>query len=161
MTVERVAIITGAGRGMGAATARKLAALGWKLVLVDRAEDDPALTYSLSTREELDLVAAETGAIAVVADVRDQAALNGAVEVAVEEFGGLDAALAVAGCMEGKAAGWETDDDVWAVNIGVNLEGVHRLARAAIPAMLQRPEPRSGRFLAVSSAVRTTGLPCI
>jgi NAD(P)-dependent dehydrogenase (short-subunit alcohol dehydrogenase family) len=44
---------------------------------------------------------------------------------------------------------------------GVNVEGVWRLARAAVPALLQRPAPRTGRFLAVSSAGGTLGLPLL
>jgi SDR family mycofactocin-dependent oxidoreductase len=156
-----VAIVTGAGRGIGAATARRLAADGWRLVLVDRCEDDPALAYALATKADLDAVAAECGAVPVVADVRDQAALDGAVATAVERFGGLDAAVAGAGALVGGDPAWTTSDDAWAAMIGVNLEGVWRLARAAVPAMLQRPEPRSGRFVAVSSAGGDVGLPYV
>jgi NAD(P)-dependent dehydrogenase (short-subunit alcohol dehydrogenase family) len=54
-----------------------------------------------------------------------------------------------------------TDDDTWSVMLGINLEGVWRLARAAIPAMLERPHPRHGRFVAVSSAGGTLGLPLL
>jgi NAD(P)-dependent dehydrogenase (short-subunit alcohol dehydrogenase family) len=45
--------------------------------------------------------------------------------------------------------------------IGVNLEGVWRLARAAVPCLLERPEPRTGRFVAVSSAGGSVGLPLL
>ena len=45
--------------------------------------------------------------------------------------------------------------------VGINLEGVWRLARAAVPALLQRPAPRSGRFVAVSSSGGSLGLPLL
>ena len=156
-----VAIVTGAGRGIGAATARRLAADGWRLVLVDRCEDDPALAYSLATKADLDAVARECEAEAVIADVRDQAALDAAVATAVDRFGGLDAAVAAAGALVGGDPAWTTSDESWATMIGVNLEGVWRLARAAVPAMLQRPEPRTGRFVAVSSVGGDVGLPFV
>jgi SDR family mycofactocin-dependent oxidoreductase len=158
-----VAVITGAARGIGAATARRLAEEGWRLVLVDRAADDPTLDYSLSTPAELEAVVAACGgpdqAVGVIADVRDQAGLDGAVRTAVDHFGGLDAALAVAGCIAGGPEAWETSDAVWSTLVGVNLEGAWRLAHAAIPALLARPEPRQGRFVAVASAGGMVGLP--
>ena len=161
----RVAIITGAGRGIGAATARRLATNGWNLVLVDRCADDPGLPYPLATEDELRALCADVGgedrALAVIGDVRDQAALDGAVALATERFGGLDAALAVAGGITGGVPVWEAGDDVWATMLGVNLEGVWRLAKAAVPALLERPRPRRGRFVAVASAGGTLGLPLL
>jgi len=157
----RVALITGAGRGIGAATARLLAAEGWQLVLVDRCKDDPGVGYPLATKDELDAVAAETGGVALVADVRVQTTMDAAVATAVERFGGLDAAVAVAGVLVGAPSGWETGDEAWHANLSVNLEGVWRLARAAVPVMLARPEPRHGRFVAVSSAAGARGFPSL
>jgi SDR family mycofactocin-dependent oxidoreductase len=156
-----VAVITGAARGIGAATALRLARAGWSLVLVDRCADDDALAYPLATQAELDTIAAATGGLAVVADVRDQPALDAAVALAVERFGGVDAALAVAGCITGGQPAWETDGPAWSVMMDVNAGGVWRLARAAVPAMLARPAPRQGRFVAVSSASGTLGMPLL
>ncbi|MGH9115691.1 MAG: mycofactocin-coupled SDR family oxidoreductase [Acidimicrobiales bacterium] len=158
----RVAIITGAARGIGAATALRLAQAGWNLVLVDRCQDDPELRYPLATREDLDATVEACGAPGraegVVADVRDQRALAAAVATALRRFGGLDAALAVAGCIGGGCPAWETPDSLWSTLLAVNLEGAWRLANAAVPAMLQRPAPRQGRFVAVSSAGGSVGL---
>ncbi len=157
-----VAIVTGAARGIGAATALRLAQAGWKLVLVDRCEDDPVLPYPLARPEDLsDTVGycnQSSAAVGVIADVRDQLALDSAVAMAVEHFGGLDAALAIAGCVGGGDDAWDISDEMWATMMQVNLEGVWRLAKAAVPALLGRPEPRQGRFVAVSSAAGTVGL---
>jgi SDR family mycofactocin-dependent oxidoreductase len=163
VTDAPVAVVTGAARGMGAATALRLAARGWRLVLVDRCADDEALGYALATEEELAAVVTACGDVAVphVADVRDQAGLDAAVAVAEERFGGLDAAVACAGCIAGGSPAWAASDSTWDVMIGTNLEGVWRLARAAIPAILRRPSPRRGRFVAVASAGGTLGLPLL
>lgn len=160
-----VALITGAGRGMGAATARRLAAGGWRLVLVDRCQDDPHLAYPLATPADLAAVVAECGgdedAVGVEADVRDQAALDEAVATASSRFGGLDAVVAAAGCIAGGEEAWKVSDERWATMLGVNLDGVWRLARAATPVLLERPAPRQGRFVAVASAGGTLGLPLL
>jgi SDR family mycofactocin-dependent oxidoreductase len=163
---ERVAVVTGAARGIGAATAVAFASDGWRLVLVDRCEDDPALDYTLSTKAELNQVVEACGggagrAIGVVGDVRDQAALDAAVRLAVDEFGGLDAAVAAAGCVVGGEPVWQVEDDRWSTMLDVNLGGVRRLARAAVPALLARPVPREGRFVAVSSMGGSVGLPLL
>ena len=55
----RVALVTGAARGIGAATVVALAAAGWRVVAVDRCADDPVLPYPLGSRAELDQVVAE------------------------------------------------------------------------------------------------------
>ncbi|MGE3619548.1 MAG: mycofactocin-coupled SDR family oxidoreductase [Acidimicrobiia bacterium] len=163
MTGGPVAVVTGAGRGIGAATARALAAQGWRLGLVDRCADDPALGYPLATRAELSNVVRDCGgpdrAVGLVADVRDQPTLDQAVAEVVARFGGLDAAVAVAGAVAGGTPTWEVDDAEWSAMVGINLEGTWRLARAAVPALLARPEPRRGRFVAVASAGGTLGLP--
>jgi SDR family mycofactocin-dependent oxidoreductase len=165
--MTRVALVTGAARGIGAATVRGLAAQGWAVLAVDRCADDPALPYPLASRDELDNVVAEASAagpgaaLAQVADVRDEAQLGGAVAAARRQWGGLDAAVAVAGVIAGGVPLWDTPAAQQRAVLEVNLGGVLALARTAIPALLRRPEPRSGRFLAVASAAATRGLPML
>ncbi|MGH9103076.1 MAG: mycofactocin-coupled SDR family oxidoreductase, partial [Acidimicrobiales bacterium] len=87
--------------------------------------------------------------------------LQRAVELARDRFGGLDAAVAAAGAIGGGSTLWETSDATWAAMVGINLEGVWRLARAAVPALLLREPPRRGRFVAVASAAGLVGMPLL
>lgn len=150
--------MTGAARGIGAAVVRSLAADGWGVVAVDVCADEPALTYPLGTRAELEAVAAAGDVVPVVADVRDQAAMDAAVATAEDRFGGLDAAVCCAGVMAGGDPLWETSDAQWDVLHDVAVRGVLHLARAAVPALLRRPVPRDGRFVAIASAAGHRGL---
>ena len=155
----RVALVTGAARGIGAATVRRLTADGWSVVAVDSCADDDALSYPMATRQELEALA-DLGAVTpVVADVRDLDGLAAAVSLAESTYGGLDAALAVAGVVAGGQPHWETDTAAERAVLDIDLGGVLNLARAAVPALLRRPAPRSGRFVAVASAAATKGLP--
>jgi SDR family mycofactocin-dependent oxidoreductase len=169
----RVALVTGAARGIGAATVAALAAEGWRVVAADRCADDPAVPYPLGTRAELDRVvesaraaadpdaATKDVAVAVQADTRDPDALAGAVRMAEERWGGLDAAVAAAGVIAGGVPAWRVPPEQERAVLDVDLGGVLTLARVAVPALLRRPEPRHGRFLAVASAAATRGLPML
>lgn len=154
----RVALVTGAARGIGAAVVRRLGAGGWRVVALDRCADDPAVPYPLAGRADLDAVAATGDVLPVVGDVRDLGALRDAVRLAEERFGGLDAAVACASVMVGGAPLWETTEAQWDVLHDVGVRGVFHLAAAAVPALLRRPEPRTGRFVALASAAGHRGL---
>jgi SDR family mycofactocin-dependent oxidoreductase len=159
----RVALVTGAARGIGAATVAALAAGGWRVVATDRCADDPALPYPLGTRAELDQVVKAAGkeAVAAEADTRDPDALAAAVRLAEERWGGLDAAIAAAGVIAGGVPAWQVPPEREQAVLDIDLGGVLTLARVAVPALLRRPEPRHGRFLAVASAAATRGLPML
>lgn len=161
--MTRVALVTGAARGIGAATVVGLAQDGWRVLAVDACTDDPSLPYALGTRDELTAVVAEAGdaATAFVADARDETAISAAVEHAVERWGGLDAAIAVAGVIAGGVPLWEMEPAQVRSVLDVDLGGVLTLARASVPAMLRRTPPRDGRFLAVASAAATRGMPML
>ena len=121
----RTALITGAGHGIGAVTAARLAATGWRTALVD-----------------LDLAAVEAvagrcgpNAAAFAADITEQASLDAAVAGAVERFGGLDLCFANAGiATEGTLR--HTDPDVFAVQVEVNLTGTFRTIHACLPHLI-------------------------
>lgn len=156
----RVAIVTGAARGIGAAVVRRLAGDGWRVVAVDICEDIPGLGYSLASKEELLTLASRFPheVREVVADVRDRNALQDAAELAHTEFGGLDAAVAAAAVIAGGRPLWESGDEEWRLQLDIGVLGVANLARAAIPVMLRQQQPRSGRFVALASAAGHRGL---
>jgi SDR family mycofactocin-dependent oxidoreductase len=165
----RVALVTGAGRGIGAATVTALAEQGWSVLALDQAADDPTLDYPMATAAQLAETVSAANRLAgvadpvkaYVADVRNLGAIQAAVAEAENRWGGLDAAVACAGVVAGGVPLWETPLDQQQAVLDVNLGGVLSLARAAIPALLRRPAPRSGRFLAVASAAATRGLPML
>jgi SDR family mycofactocin-dependent oxidoreductase len=165
----RVAVVTGAGRGIGAATVWELAAAGWSVLAVDRARDDKDVPYPLATEADLGGVVTEARLLAAqpdriasfVADVRDATELEAAVAAAESRWDGLDAAIACAGVIAGGAPHWEVPREQEQAVLDTDLGGVLNLARAAVPALLRRPQPRSGRFLAVASAAATRGLPML
>ncbi len=115
-------LITGAARGIGAETARRLAARGHRLALLGLEGD--------LLRE----VAASCGgdALAVEVDVTDGDALRAAVDGAVAHLGGLDVAIANAGIV---SAGIfrSMDEDAWERVIDVNVKGVYRTVKACVP----------------------------
>src|SRR4051794_26386516 len=132
----RVALITGGASGIGAELARQLAGRGMRLGLID------------VNQAPLEAVAAGIpGAETAVADVRDPAGLTAAIDALAERLGGVDVAVANAGIATGgplRLVAPETVEET----IDVNLLGVWRTARAAIPHVLAR----RGHLLLISSA---------
>jgi SDR family mycofactocin-dependent oxidoreductase len=135
------------------------------VLAVDRGSDDPRLPYRLATPAELDRVAATANAAsgeervrAVLADAADPVAMS-AVVAAAEEWGELDGIVANAGVIAGGGPAWELSEEEEDAVVEVCLRGPMVAARAGIPALLRRPAPRRGRFLATASAASLRGLP--
>ena len=162
---RRVAIVTGAGRGIGAATVAALVSEGWSVVAVDRCAADRRLPYAMASERDLDAAVAAAVeragradvARAVLADAADPEALAAVVEGA-EAWGELDAFVANAGVIAGGLPAWELPADEQRALLEVNLEAVMLAARLVVPALLGRPRPRSGRFVAVTSSGATRGM---
>jgi meso-butanediol dehydrogenase / (S,S)-butanediol dehydrogenase / diacetyl reductase len=139
------AAITGAGNGIGEATALELASRGYDVGLLDLSEAAAEATADEVRRR---------GGRAFVAagDVASPTFVEEAVAATVARFGPLDAAVACAGIeMPGNAL--KVDLEQWRRAFAVNVDGVLHLARAAIPAM----GPAGGAFVAVSSDAGVTG----
>ena len=155
-----VALVTGAARGIGAATVDALVADGWRVVAVDRCRDVEGVPYAMATPADLDAVVARHPGrvIGMVGDARSAQDMALAVQTAVAQLGGLDAAVAAAGCIAGGTPLWETPDDVYDAVLSVNLDGVRRCFAAAAPVLLDAPAPRRGRLVAVASAASHVGL---
>jgi len=140
MSVEltgRIAIVTGAAQGIGAATAHKLAERGAHVIAVD------------VQAEPLARVAVEIGGKAVVHDITDAAGDQQLVDDVIQEFGKVDILANVAGGVLDAARGIEalTLDD-WHKVIALNMHAPLYLAKAVAPGMKAQ---RSGRIIAVGS----------
>jgi NAD(P)-dependent dehydrogenase (short-subunit alcohol dehydrogenase family) len=126
----RTALITGAASGLGAETARVFAEQGARVVLCD-VVDDEGEAVAQSIRD------AGGDARFVHVDVQQRDSIDAAVALAEQELGGLNAVVANAGIL-GEASFRPSDavtDEQWARVIDVNLSGVFRTFRAAIPAL--------------------------
>ncbi|MGH2915211.1 MAG: mycofactocin-coupled SDR family oxidoreductase [Solirubrobacteraceae bacterium] len=166
--MTRVAIVTGAARGIGAATVHALTAAGWSVIALDRCTDDARLPYGLGTEDELDDTVRRArsqarGAAsieALVGDAASPADMLRAVEAA-RACGGLHAVICAAGAIAGGVPLWEMDAEQLDAVLYANLRSALVCARVGIPALLERPQPRSWRFIAVASAAATRGLPML
>src|SRR4051794_9160233 len=141
---ETVALVTGASSGIGAATARELAGLGARVVLVARRGDRLAALADELPGE----------ALVVEADVTDEAAARAAVAQAVERFGRLDTVIANAGVMLlGPVEGAPVEE--WQRMVNVNLLGLLYTAHAALPHLLKAASgpPREVPALVLISSV--------
>ncbi|CRK56117.1 Short-chain dehydrogenase/reductase SDR [Alloactinosynnema sp. L-07] len=150
-----MAIVTGAARGIGAATVARLVADGYRVTAVDSCEGAP-----LATRADLDAVAAAHGdtVLAHVADVRDRAALAEAVTHTIDRWHRLDVAVASAAVIRGGAPLWETAEADLDLLWDVDAKGVWNTAAVTVPAMLAGADPSGCRFVAVASAAGTHGM---
>jgi NAD(P)-dependent dehydrogenase (short-subunit alcohol dehydrogenase family) len=135
---EKVALVTGGARGIGFATAQALIARGAHVVIVDqRAEDASAAAAQLH----------DSRAVAFAGDVTDRSAMQRAVAVAVERFGGLDVVVANAGIAARVATFRAYSTETFERVLDVNLMGVYRTVDAALPEIVRR----QGHVVVISS----------
>lgn len=133
-----VAAVTGGGSGIGAAAAGRLAAEGARVAVLD-----------------LDVSAVPEGMLGVRTDVTDDASVRAAVDRVLGEWQRLDVLVNNAGIgAQGTVA--DNDDDEWRRVFDVNVLGMVRTARAALPALRQSP---AAAIVNVGSIAATAGLP--
>jgi 3-oxoacyl-[acyl-carrier protein] reductase len=139
----RVALVTGGGRGIGAATARLLAAEGAKVAVSDL-DEAPA-------REVADPI----GGLAIACDVSVRAEVEAMVELTAKELGGLDILVTCAGIIRDNLLFKMTDED-WDAVVDTHLKGTFLCARAAQKRMVEK---RYGKmvFLSSTSALGNRG----
>jgi 2-keto-3-deoxy-L-fuconate dehydrogenase len=131
------ALVTGGASGIGLATAQRLAGLGARVAVLDLADEAP------------------DGLLLVRADVADDVAVRTAVAEAIEALGGLDILVNNAGVgAQGGVA--DNDDEEWHRVFDVNVLGMVRVARAALPALRASDH---GAIVNTSSIAATAGLP--
>lgn len=156
---NKVAVVTGAARGLGRAMALALADAGCDVVVSDLGEGgDGLLTYRLSSSDDLRQTAAAVEqrgrrSLAVPADVTSSAQLEALFAEVERRFGGVDVVVANAGII---AAGpvAAMDEAVWDRVFAVNVKGVFLTTRAAVPLLARRG---GGRIVNVASVAGKTG----
>lgn len=139
---DKVVVITGAGRGMGASIAERLAAEGARVAVTDVDEKS-----ALATAEAIE------GAAGFRLDITDAAEVDARIPEIVTALGPIDALVNNAG-WDRLAPFLETDEDLWDRIIDINLRGPIRMTKAVLPQMVER---QSGRVVNISSDAGRVG----
>jgi 3-oxoacyl-[acyl-carrier protein] reductase len=137
----KAALITGGGRGIGAAVARALAREGCAVALVEHCAFDAAQALAA------ELSAGGARGLALRADVADFAAAEPTVAAAVDAFGGLDILVSNAGISRDGVV-WKLSESAWDEVLDVNLKGAFAYCRAVAPVFRAR---RGGRVVTIAS----------
>lgn len=143
----QVALVTGASRGIGAAIAQELAALGLK-VIGTATTDEGAARISAA-------LAAYPGCRGANLNVTDAAAIEKTIDAVVAEHGGLQVLVNNAGITRDMLAMRLKDED-WDAVLDTNLKAVFRMSRAVIRPMMKQ---RYGRIISITSVVGASGNP--
>jgi SDR family mycofactocin-dependent oxidoreductase len=155
----KVALITGAARGIGRAQAVRFAQEGADVIALDLCGPVETVAVPASTPEDLDetarlVLAAGQKVVADIVDVRDADALREATDRGVAAFGGLDIVCATAG-ITSRGMATELSAAAWQTMLDVNLTGVWRTCKVTAPHLIARG---SGSITLVSSIAGLRGL---
>jgi (+)-trans-carveol dehydrogenase len=138
---DKVALISGVARGQGRSHALRLAAAGARIIGFDCCAQSPNVPYEMPNEDDLQKTVEEVEAaggkiLARVADVRSSEQIASVVAEGVSEFGSLDIVVANAGIVSLGSLSWEIPEEEWEEMVSVNLSGVWRTCKAAIPHIL-------------------------
>ncbi|MCX6466137.1 MAG: mycofactocin-coupled SDR family oxidoreductase [Pseudonocardiales bacterium] len=157
----KVALVSGAARGQGRSHAVRLAQEGADVIAFDVCRQLGTVHYPMATPEDLaetvrQVEELDRRIVAREADVRDSAAVQAVVDEGVGELGRLDIVLGNAGIAGFSANTWSLTDEEWDEMIGVNLTGVFKTVRAAVPAMIEAGN--GGSIVLTSSTAGIKGM---
>jgi len=144
---KQTVVITGAGSGIGRATAKAFASDGWDLLLIGRREEK--LQETVAGLAEASCV--KTAAL----DVAEPGAMQQAVQNFAQAKGGIDALVANAGINPQRANAIDTTDEFWDETLRVNLTGTHRSCQAVLPYMKQA---QAGAIVTLGSIAGQVGM---
>lgn len=145
--LPRVAVVTGAGSGIGRATALRFVRGGCHVLAVGRRHEPLAETAELAGGSEHVSIAA--------LDIAAPGAMDAAITALIDEHGRLDALVANAGVNPQRADALETSDEAWEETLRINLTGLHRTCRAVLPTMIAQ---QSGAIVATGSVSGQVGM---
>jgi NAD(P)-dependent dehydrogenase (short-subunit alcohol dehydrogenase family) len=132
---DRVALVTGASRGIGRATAIALAEAGFAVGIVARSAAELEETRLLVERRE-------AAAVAAVADVTDETAVARAVDEIEADLGAVTVLVNNAGSLCAIGPSWEVNPDAWWSDVSTTLAGAYNCCRRVVPPMIERGDGR-------------------
>ncbi|MGO8671389.1 MAG: SDR family NAD(P)-dependent oxidoreductase [Capsulimonadaceae bacterium] len=156
----KIAIVTGAARGMGRSHCLTLAAEGAHIVAADICQDVSAIAYSMAKRTELDETVAQVKtlgvkAIAVVADITSPTNVSSMVDTAIREFGRIDILVNNAGVALIGVPIQDVTEEQWDRLMDVNAKGPFLCCKYVVPHMIKQ---KYGRIVSISSHCGLVGI---
>jgi NAD(P)-dependent dehydrogenase (short-subunit alcohol dehydrogenase family) len=145
---DKVAVVTGAQRGFGKASAIALAKEGATIVAVDMGKDIEGTASEIKQMGQK--------AIGLIADITSPEQIKNMVNTAIDAFGRIDILVNNAGILPRRSFLWEADDNDWRKTIEVNLIGTYNMTKAVLPLIIKNGK---GRVINLSSVSGKNGSP--